>query len=97
MKYLELEIYNLRIQILILLKNSAFGELQALIELIFWFIFQFSRFILRESAKRCLMCLILILKERLISKNLHIIREKADTALISVYLSCNAENFKTIL
>ena len=60
MKYLGLEIYNLRIQILsskndvILLKNSAFRELQVLTELIFWFIFQFSIFILKESSKRYL-------------------------------------------
>ena len=60
MKYLRLEIYDLRIQILaakidvILLKQPAFCELQVLIELIFRFIFQFSIFILRESSKRCL-------------------------------------------
>ena len=38
----------------ILLKNSAFRELQVLIELIFRFTFQFSIFILKESSKRCL-------------------------------------------
>ena len=37
------------------------------------------------------------LKECLISKDLQIIRKKADTFLISVYLSCTAENFKAIL
>ena len=35
----------------ILLKNSAFCELQVPIELIFPFIFQFNLFILRESSK----------------------------------------------
>ena len=55
MKYLGLEIYILRIQILaakndvILLKNSAFCKV-----LILRFIFQFSTFILRESSKWCL-------------------------------------------
>ena len=39
---------------LILLKSSAFRELQVLIELIFRFIFEFSIFILKESLKRCL-------------------------------------------
>ena len=39
----------------ILLKNSAFRELQGLIELIFQFTFQFSiLFILKESSKLCL-------------------------------------------
>ena len=37
-----------------LLKNSAFCELQVLIELIFRLIFQFSIFASRESSKRCL-------------------------------------------
>ena len=37
---------------IILLKNSAFRELHVLIELIFWFIFQFSIFLLKESSKR---------------------------------------------
>ena len=41
MKYLGLEIYNLHIQILAAV-------------LFFWFIFQFSIFILKESSKRCL-------------------------------------------
>ena len=59
MKYLALEIYNLRIQILaakmteFYLKVSAFRKLQVLIELIFRFIIQFSILILRESSKRC--------------------------------------------
>ena len=38
-----------------------------------------------------------IFKECLILNNLQIIRKKADTALISVYLSCPAENFKVRL
>ena len=38
-----------------------------------------------------------ILKECLISKDLQIIRKKADSILISVYSSCTAENFKAIL
>ena len=60
MKYLGLEIYILRIQILaakndaILIKNSAFRELLALIVLILWFIFQFSIFILKETSTHCL-------------------------------------------
>ena len=39
---------------MILLKNSAFRELQILIELIFRVFFQFSILILKESSKRCL-------------------------------------------
>ena len=55
MKYLGLEIYNLRIQILAAkMTNSAFHELQVLTELIFRFIFQFSIFILRASSRPCL-------------------------------------------
>ena len=46
MKYLGLEI--------ILLKNSAFHELQVLVELIFRFFFQFSIFILKEYSRQCL-------------------------------------------
>ena len=45
MKIFELEINNLRIQILAYsnsLKNSTFRELQVLIALIFWYNFQFS-------------------------------------------------------
>ena len=38
-----------------------------------------------------------ILKECLISKDLQIISNKADTVLISVCLSCTTENFKAIL
>ena len=38
----------------ILLQNSAFRELQVLIELIFCYIFQFKLFILKESLKWCL-------------------------------------------
>ena len=37
-----------------------------------------------------------ILKECLISKDLQIIRKKADIVLISIYSSCIAENFKAI-
>ena len=96
----------------ILLKNSAFHELQVLIELIFQFIFQFSILILKESSKWCLIfsCFSadfeklanissqeLSLRECLISKNIQIIRKKADTVLISVYLSCAAKIFKVIL
>ena len=36
------------------LKNSTFHELQVLIELIFWYNFKFSIFILQESWKKCL-------------------------------------------
>ena len=55
MKYLGLEIYKFRIQILAAKETkfylkSASCELQVLIELTFWFIFQFSIFILRESS-----------------------------------------------
>ena len=59
MKIFELEINNLRIQILaakiyvISLKSSTFHELQVLIELIFLYNFQFSTFMLRKSSKRC--------------------------------------------
>ena len=38
-----------------------------------------------------------VLNECLISKDLLIIRKKADTVLISVYSSCTAENFKVIM
>ena len=38
-----------------------------------------------------------ILKECLISKDLKIIRKKANTVLINIYSSCTAENFKVIL
>ena len=38
-----------------------------------------------------------ILKECLISKDLQIIKKKADLVLISVYLTFTAENFKVIL
>ena len=37
------------------------------------------------------------LKECLISKDLQIIRKKADIVWISVYSSCTAEHFKAIL
>ena len=59
MKYLGLEIYNLRIQILtakltqFYLKTLSFAS-QVPIELIFRFTFQFGIFILKESSKRCL-------------------------------------------
>ena len=58
MKYLELEIYHLRIQILaaemtqFYLKILTFGPV--LTELVFRFIFQFNIFILKQSSKRCL-------------------------------------------
>ena len=38
-----------------------------------------------------------IFKKCLICKDLQIIRNKTDTVLISVYLSCTAGNFKAIL
>ena len=38
----------------ILLKNSVFCELQVPIELVLWFVFPFSIFILRESSKQYL-------------------------------------------
>ena len=97
----------------ILLKNSAFRELQVLIELIFRFTFQFSIFILKESSKRCLifsyvsavlrnisqqeLSFNLVLKECLICKDLEMIREKTDIVLINVYSSCTTERFKVIL
>ena len=59
MKIFELEINNLRIQILapnwrVSLENSTFCELQVLIELVLRYNFQLSIFILQESSKRCL-------------------------------------------
>ena len=100
----------------ILIKNSAFRELQVLTESTFRFIFQFNVLILKESSQRCLIFSYFsagfeksanisrqelsfnhILKECLISKDLQIIRKKADTLLISVYASCTTENFKAIL
>ena len=60
MKIFELEINNLRIQILaakndiISIKNSSFCESQVLTEIIFRYNFQFSIFILQESSKQCL-------------------------------------------
>ena len=59
MKCLGLEMYNLHIQILVekssqKLKNSAFHWFQGFMAIIFWFIFQFSIFILKESSKSCL-------------------------------------------
>ena len=75
--------------------NCVFHELQGLIELIFWYIFQFSILTLKESSKRCLIFSYFFV---VFEKLANLLRQELSLkeSLISVYLSCAAENLKRI-
>ena len=110
MKYLGLEIYNLRIRILAAKMTLFYVKIlpfasSDIINCLFFFSVQYidiERIFKTVSEKSAIisrqeLSFDHILKKCLIATDIKIISKKADSVLVSVYSSCTAEYFTAIL